>query len=373
MSQARIGIIGAGFWATSVYLPFFKSHPEVHCVGVVRGETAGLAELQRAFNLEVATTDAAELLSLGCDGVVVSSPHALHRLHAEQALETGAHVLIEKPMTLKLEDARALAAAAEKAGRCLTVAHGWNYSRMATWAMDLVAEGAIGQISSVTGFMASALTELFSGKSGLISTTVQGFTIAPSPDTWARADAGGGYLYGQLSHQLGLALALVKSQPEQVFARMQFLENGCDIDTTVSVSFEDGVIGSFSGTGRLPWGVRYPLEIRLIGHEGVLTLDFERDEANVYLKRATDVHDFALSSGEHAFRGRPPDECLDARQGEGIYTCDGPAQLLIDVCLGREVTDRAPAELGVRTVAIMEAAYHSARRQEPIAIRRAQR
>ena len=34
------------------------------------------------------------------------------------------------------------------------------------------------------------------------------------------------------------------------------------------------------------------------------------------------------------------------RDEEGLYSCDGPAQFLVDVCLGRDAPDRAPAELG---------------------------
>ena len=366
MKQARIGIIGAGYWATSFYLPFLKQHPEAHSVGVVRRDKAGLPELQRAFDLEVATTDVSELLAHGCEGVIVSSPHVLHRVHAEQALSAGAHVLVEKPMTVKLADAQALAAVAQAGGRCLTVAHGWNYSRLATWAVDLVGRGTIGPIRSLTGFMASSLVDLFSGRGGYGRLTIEGFEFEAESATWARAGAGGGYLYGQLSHQLGLALALLRSQPREVYARTVRLENEVDIDVTVSVAFESGAIASFSGTGRLPWGTRYPMEIRLIGEEGVITLDFERDQADAYLVHESDEQEFSLSEGEQAFTGRPPDERLDVRPGEGLYTCDGPAQFLIGRCLGRDVPDRAPAELGVRSVAIMDAAEQSARLGEPV-------
>ena len=42
-----------------------------------------------------------------------------------------------------------------------------------------------------------------------------------------------------------------------------------------------------------------------------------------------------------------------------VYTCDGPAQFLVDTCLGRATVNRAPSDLGVRTVAVMEAAWKS--------------
>jgi predicted dehydrogenase len=366
MKQARIGIVGAGFWATTFYLPFLARHPEACCVGIVRREETGLAELRRAFDLEVATTSEAELIAQGCDGMIVASSHAVHRQHAEQALNAGMHVLVEKPMTVTLDDARALAAAARRSGTSLSVAHGWNYSRLACWAADVVARGAIGPIVSITGYMASALVELFSGTAGYGKVAVEGFEIEAESATWATVGAGGGYLYGQLSHQLGLALLLLSAAPRSVFARMDRLLNGVDIDVTVSVQFDGGAIASFSGTGRLPWGTRYPMELRIVGQRGVLTLDFGRDQADVFYVRDTDKQDFTMNEGEYAFAGRAPDERLEVRPGEGIYTCDGPPQFLIDCCLGRETPNRAPAELGVRAVAIMEAAEQSDRAGCPI-------
>ena len=41
VSRARIGVIGAGFWASYQYLPFYRDHPEVDLVGVVRKDDVG--------------------------------------------------------------------------------------------------------------------------------------------------------------------------------------------------------------------------------------------------------------------------------------------------------------------------------------------
>jgi predicted dehydrogenase len=368
MSRARIGVIGAGFWAAYFYLPFLRDHPDAVCVGVVRRNRDALAALERAFDLELATTEVDELLAAGCDGIIVASPHALHREHAEQALRAGAHVLIEKPMTVELAEARAVAETARETDRVLSLAHGWNYSRMAAWAMDFAASGRLGRLTSITGLMASSLVELFSGRSGYGKLELGGYEFEASAETWAKPDAGGGYLYGQLSHQLGVALALVRSEPREVFARMQRNEVGVDLDVSVSVAFEDGVIGSFSGHGRLPWGTRYPLELRLAGENGVLTLDFERERADANLVDGAAEGSWEIGERHHAFTSTRADLGLELEPGEGLYTCDGPAQFLIDVCLGRETLDRAPAKLGVRAVAVMDAARRSAELGKPVAV-----
>lgn len=368
MSRARIGIIGAGFWASYFYLPYLRDRADAECVGVVRPGADALAALRGAFDLPLATEDVAELLEAGCDAVIVSSPNHLHREHAEAALRAGAHVLIEKPMTVTLEDAEALAAAAAETGRLLTVAHGFNYLSIARWANDVVAEGTLGRLSWIDAQMASSLTNLFSGREGYGVIDVGGFAVEASPETWARRENGGGYLYGQLTHQLGLVLPLVDSPPREVFARLDLLSSGVDIACVVSVEFENGAIGSFSGHGRMPWNTRGPLGVRLSGEGGVMTLDFERERADFAVQHGSSARDDDVGERHRAFDVERADLELSLVPGDGLYTCDGPISLLIDTCNGVPAVDRAPAIVGVRSVAIMEAAWRSATERRPVAV-----
>jgi predicted dehydrogenase len=362
--QARIGIIGAGFWSAYFYLPYFRAAPDAVCVGVVRRNEEALAALKRGFDLDVATTEVDELLAAGCDGIIVASGHSMHREHAIRALEAGCHVLIEKPMTVTLADAQAVEAAAVEAGKTLTVAHGYNYMPMSTWAIDLVASGELGRPHHLTALMGSSLVGLFSGVDGYGDVEVGGYTFEASPSTWAVADQGGGYLYGQTSHQLGMALALVPSAPASVFARLGRLENGCDIDVSLSVEFEDGTLATISGNGRVPWGVRTPMSIFLETEAAVMSIDYTNEFARAWAEddRERQLPDPDSVDRGYALRGFPPTHEFEVEPGEGLYTCEGPARMLIERCLDQPTLDRAPGELGVRAVAIMEAAVESARR-----------
>jgi predicted dehydrogenase len=362
--QARIGIIGAGFWSAYFYLPYLRDAPDAICVGVVRRNEEALAALRRGFQLDVASTDVDELLAAGCDGIIVASGHSMHREHAIRALEAGCHVLIEKPMTVTLDDARATERAAHETGRTLTVAHGYNYQPMSTWAIDLVASGELGRPRHLTALMGSALVGLFSGTEGYGDVEVGGYRFSASPDTWAVADQGGGYLYGQTSHQLGLTLALVPAPPTSVFARLGRLQNGCDIDVSLSVEFADGSLATISGNGRMPWGVRTPMSIFLETDRAIMSLDFTNEVARAWADddREHELPDPDSIDQGYAARGFPPTHEYPVPPGEGLYSCEGPARMLIDRCLDRPVIDRAPGELGVRAVAIMEAAVESARR-----------
>jgi len=367
--KARIGIIGAGFWAAYFYLPYLRDHPDAECVGVVRPEPEALAALKEGFDLEIATPDVDELLAAGCDGVVVASANHVHRAHAEAALRAGAHVLMEKPMTVTLDDAKAVAAIAEECGLVLSMAHGWNYSTIASWAMDVVQDGQLGNISWVDAQIASSLTNLFSGREGYGVIDVAGYPFEASPNTWAKRENGGGYMYGQSVHQLGLALTLVDSPPRDVFARLDLLDSGVDIAAVISVEFESGAIGSFAGHGRLPWNTRYPLGFRVAGDRGVMTLDFERERADVRLQSAAvTAREDDIGERHRAFVSTSGDLDLEPSPGDGLYDNDGPAQFLIDTCNGVPAVNRAPAKIGVRSVAIIEAAWRSALEKRHVAV-----
>ncbi len=86
-------------------------------------------------------------------------------------------------------------------------------------------------------------------------------------------------------------------------------------------------------------------------------LDFDRVQAQLLLQGDKE-------KAEVLYLGPEPPPVDD----DWVYTCDGPAQFLVDICLGRAPVDRAPGDLGVRTVAVMEAALQSAHSGRPVPI-----
>ena len=138
---ARIAVIGAGWWGSHVYIPALLEHPEAQLVAVNRPDREALDRLTATFGVR-GYTDFRDLLAEERpDGVVVSSPHVLHFEHALAALEQGAHVLVDKPMTTFAGDARRLVAEAERRGLQVVIPYGWNFKDFTRRAADLVAAG----------------------------------------------------------------------------------------------------------------------------------------------------------------------------------------------------------------------------------------
>ena len=136
----------------------------------------------------------------------------------------------------------------------------------------------------------------------------------------------------------------------------------------ISVEFANGAIGSFAGHGRLPWNTRYPLGFRVAGDQGVMTLDFERERADVRLQQGTTAREAGVGDSHRAFDRATGDLDLAPGPGEGLYDNDGPTQFLIDLCNGVPAVNRAPAKVGVRSIAIIEAAWRSAEEGRSIAV-----
>jgi predicted dehydrogenase len=335
--KARIGIIGAGWWAAVNHLPVLKSYADCEVVAVNRIGAAELEQVRSAFEVEYAFEDYRAMLdAVPFDGVVVSSPHVLHFEHAKAALAKGCHVLVEKPMTASAADARALTELAAKAGRELIVAYGWNFKSWTAEAQRLASR--IGNVEHVVLQMASALEDLFAGAP---MKETEGAMFRPPASTWADPKRAGGYGWGQLVHALGLLFRIADLAPESVFAMTGKSPAGVDYYDAAAIRFTNGATGTVSGSSTVPKHRGFQIDLRIFGSDGMLLLDIERERLEL---RRRDGND----------------EVVAMAPGDGGYTCAEPLRLLVDLCLGKKPVNPAPGMVGQRAVEVLDAMYRSA-------------
>ena len=343
MSKPRVGVIGAGSWTVSSHLPnLARRADELEFVGIARKGPELLHRIAAEFGFPLATEDYRDVLDAGVDLVIVASPSGLHYDHTRAALEAGAHVLVEKPVTIDPAEAWQLVELAEAHGRHLLVSFGWNYRPMVVAAKELMDDAGIGEVEQVSISMASVTRELLSNTGDYPDADP---ATAPESRTWTDPTlSGGGYGQAQLSHALGLALWLTGLRGEEAFAFMSApLDAPVELHDAIAMRFDNGAIGTMSG-GSCHLGAngnKHQLEVRAIGSEGQLHVDVEREL--VWLWRADGL-----------------EERLAVEDGDGAYDCDGPVQTLVDLALGKDAAIRSPGELGARTVELLDAAYRSA-------------
>jgi threonine dehydrogenase-like Zn-dependent dehydrogenase len=123
-SRARIGIIGAGWWATYAHLPSLSTYPSAEVVAIADMSPERLADAAERFGVAAQFADYREMLDRGdLDGVVVATPHASHYAIATDVLQRGIGLMLEKPMVLRAREARNLVQLAEQQGVPLVVGY----------------------------------------------------------------------------------------------------------------------------------------------------------------------------------------------------------------------------------------------------------
>jgi predicted dehydrogenase len=84
------------------------------------------------------------------DAVFIASNNASHYPLGKKALEAGKHVILEKPMATRLDDARRLVDLAAARNLSLAVDHMMVHNAFSIAARDLIAAGALGEVNDIT-------------------------------------------------------------------------------------------------------------------------------------------------------------------------------------------------------------------------------
>jgi predicted dehydrogenase len=138
-------VLGAGSWAKLAHLPGFKRDRRCELVAIadpVDGRAAGLAGL---FGIPHVYRSHEELLARGdLDLVDVCTPSTTHFDLTWAALESGAHVLCEKPVAFDHRDTRRAAALAKRLGVKTKLGFTFRYSPAMRYAKALIDRGFIG-------------------------------------------------------------------------------------------------------------------------------------------------------------------------------------------------------------------------------------
>src|SRR5690554_764631 len=83
------------------------------------------------------------------DFVCIVTPNHLHFDPTVKALQSGFHVVLDKPMTLDLEEAKELYSVIKESGRLFCLTHTYTGYPMVKQARQLIAQGELGEIRKV--------------------------------------------------------------------------------------------------------------------------------------------------------------------------------------------------------------------------------
>jgi predicted dehydrogenase len=220
-APVRIGIIGAARVAVYAMAAPARANPRVSLAAIAARDPARAAAFAAEHGVaKVHQTYDALITDPAIDLVYVATPPAFHATVAIAALQAGKHVLVEKPFTLNAAEARAIVAAAERAGR--RVFEAFHYRHHALWhrIVSLVRGGTIGAVRSMEG--------------------VFNAPIARGPDEFRwNAALGGGALMDLGCYPLQWVRVVAGEEPVVRSARMEIVE-GVDAACEAALEFPSG-------------------------------------------------------------------------------------------------------------------------------------
>lgn len=150
--ELRVGLLGVGAIAQIVHLPILSQMNGVRIAMVCDADFNKARTLAARFGIErVAREDDEVFKATDLDAIIIATPSYLHHEQAIAALETGKHVLVEKPVAIKADDAARVIAAAEKAGKALMVAMNNRYRPDTLALRPFATGGELGDIFLARG------------------------------------------------------------------------------------------------------------------------------------------------------------------------------------------------------------------------------
>lgn len=149
MRNTKLAVIGAGVIGKR-HLLASKELSHISMVGIADPFPAAQSVADE-YDLPLFETAAEMLNAVKPDGVVIATPTEHHLEPTLQSLDTGAHVLVEKPIMADMEECEQTIAKSLETNRHVLVGHQRRYYGLVNKARELVQQGEIGQLISVSG------------------------------------------------------------------------------------------------------------------------------------------------------------------------------------------------------------------------------
>ena len=140
-------LVGFGFSATTFHLPFLRHLEAFSLAGVVSSRPQDVKESEPETPVFPTLEDA--LTAKQFDLVIITTPNHLHAEQARLALNNGCHVLVEKPFTLSVDDAKALVTLAKEKSKCLNVYQNRRFDDDFLTISALMDSGVLGDVKRV--------------------------------------------------------------------------------------------------------------------------------------------------------------------------------------------------------------------------------
>jgi len=248
MGVIRLGIISTAH-INRLLIPGAHASDKVELIAVASREKSRAEAYAREWEIERAYGSYDALLEdPDVDAVYISLPNTMHCEWSIRAVEAGKHVLCEKPLSRHTADVERAFESAERSERLLTEAFMYRHNPQTKRLVELIREGAIGELRLVRSTFSYSL---YDAENIRLRTDVEGGSLM---------DVGCYCVSGS---------RLLAGEPESVFGQAYVGPSGTDWVFTGAMRFPGDVLAQFDCGTALPDRD----ELEAIGSEGSLFLD----------------------------------------------------------------------------------------------------
>lgn len=344
----NVGLVGYGFASQTFHAPLIQATEGLDLVAV---SSSDAAKVQAALpNVEVESQALALCQRDDIDLIVIPTPNNTHFSIAKAALSAGKHVVVDKPFTVTLTEAKSLRLLAEGKQRLLSVFHNRRWDSDFLTVKALLKAGTLGRIVSFESHFDRFRPEV--------------------RDRWReKATPGGGIWYDLGPHLLDQACELF-GMPHAILLELSTLRDGAkaDDDFLALLDYESFRVTLAAGTLVADPTPRF----RIHGTQGS------------YVKYGLDPQEDRLKTGEAPSAQWGEDTqhgMLTLRNGEGenapltrreLPTLPGD-YLAYYQGIANAIRDKAPLPVSVddalRSMALLEAGLDSHRQRRWISLK----
>jgi predicted dehydrogenase len=296
-AKLRLGILGVGHFGRFHALKA-AANPAIHLIGLHDAAPDRAAQIAGEVGAPALSQDA---VIAAADAVIIAAPTRFHDALAEQALEAGRHVFIEKPIAASLEQADRLIALAARQGRVLQVGH---IERFSAAFRTVMATPAGGRALSFEAVRAAP----FRPRSLDVSVVLD-----------------------LMIHDLDLVMELAGGEPEAVEAVGAAIASDHPDFAVARLRFSGGRVASITAS-RVSLAMERRL--RVLGTEGEMAVDFLTRSLAVLRRGGAEPMETMPGHGVDRATWTDHDS-LEAEQAAFVAACQGRGPVVVDGAAGR--------------------------------------
>lgn len=347
--QIVFGIIGAGMIAEK-HISGLQKTGNAKIKWIARSDKSKLSDICQKYNIPFGTIDYLDILNDDeVDAIVISSPPQMHFKMYMDAINSGKHILLEKPAAIKREHLNEMVRMANEHPELIISDCSSRHARLQPKFIkvkELIDSGKLGDI-------------YFIHHNSVNRQSRPGIEYHPTAKWFLNKEiAGGGVLFDQGVYDLSFHLGILNDKPELLNFHLLFMEKGLDnkdpgtdifnVEEHFAVSMEMSNDLKYYWEHATNANMEASNETRIYGTKGGIKLSFNTWESNV-------IEFFYV---ENEGKGKAVKEVYEIDMSEQDDN-DALSQHFVNVLLGKE-KNAMPLSLAAKHLDIIYKIYKRA-------------